>query len=187
MAALGRRVARGGYDAWGCGRSAHAPPTPIHGSFRPTCVIQVYCNALALYEDATEQGHRGAAPAKARGRAPTVPAPSPRVGAEVGMGLSASVAMLNHRCDPNVDWGLDASGGRARTRCPPFRRRPPPGTAGALGGGAPPGARLVALGRSSHWLPPRGEATCRGAPPLASALGGSSYPRAAWSPIPPLC
>ena len=188
-----------------------APPTLLPrrstDASAPPASTQVYCNALALYEDATEQRHRGAAPAKARGRAPTVPAPtvpapsvraptvpaasvpapSPRVGAEVGMGLSASVAMLNHRCDPNVDWGLDASGGRARTRCPPFRRRPPPGTAGALGGGAPPGARLVALGRSSHWLPPRGEATCRGAPPLASALGGSSYPRAALSPIPPLC
>ena len=36
MAALGR-VARGGRHAWGCGRSAHAPPTQIHGRFRPTC------------------------------------------------------------------------------------------------------------------------------------------------------
>lgn len=75
---------------------------------------RVYCNALALYEDATDTGHGGAATAKARGRAPTVPGPSTRVGAEVGaevgMGLSASVAMLNHRCDPNADWSLDASG-----------------------------------------------------------------------------
>ena len=35
MAAFGRRVARGGRHAWGCGRSAHAPPTQIHGRFRP--------------------------------------------------------------------------------------------------------------------------------------------------------
>ena len=34
---MGRRVARGGRHAWGCGRSAHAPPTQIHGRFRPTC------------------------------------------------------------------------------------------------------------------------------------------------------
>ena len=71
---------------------------------------QVYCNALALYEDATDGGHGGEVVAKARGRAPTAPGPSANVGAEVGMGLSASVAMLNHRCEPNADWSLDASG-----------------------------------------------------------------------------
>ena len=30
---------------------------------------------------------------------------------EVGLALSASVAMFNHDCEPSADWGLDASGG----------------------------------------------------------------------------
>ena len=77
---------------------------------------RVYCNALALYEDVPVSGKahgkahgkaRGAATAaKARGRAPTMPS----LGAEVGMGLSASVAMLNHCCEPNADRSLDAGG-----------------------------------------------------------------------------
>ena len=95
--------------------------TAVMCGLRPLLPLssQVYCNALALYEDATDTGHGGAATAKARGRAPTVPGPSTRVGAEVGMGLSASVAMLNHRCDPNADWSLDASGGPAGPNAPP--------------------------------------------------------------------
>lgn len=31
-------------------------------------------------------------------------------GAECGVGLSASVAMFNHDCDPNATWALDADG-----------------------------------------------------------------------------
>ena len=157
-----------------------APPTLLprrstDASALPTST-QVYCNALALYEDATEQRHRGAAPAKARGRAPTVPAPSvsaasPRVGAEVGMGLSASVAMLNHRCDPNVDWGLDASGGRARASGPP---------SGPVHPLARPELSAAAQPQARTWWPwaaratcdPQAERrTCRGAPPLAFPSG----------------
>ena len=172
-----------------------APPTLLPrrstDASAPPASTQVYCNALALYEDATEQRHRGAAPAKARGRAPTVPAasvpapsvpapsvpapsvpaPSPRVGAEVGMGLSASVAMLNHRCDPNVDWGLDASGGRARTSGPlpapstPWhgpssrRRRTPRRAPGGLGPLEPlvtPKRRGDPAGAPRHLPSPRG-------------------------------
>ena len=132
-----------------------APPTLLpRRSTDPSALptsTQVYCNALALYEDATEQRHRGAAPAKARGRAPTVPAPSPRVGAEVGMGLSASVAMLNHRCDPNVDWGLDASGGRARTSGPP---------SGPVHPLARPELSAAAHPQARTWWPWAARATC---------------------------
>ena len=137
-----------------------APPTLLPrrstDASAPPTSTQVYCNALALYEDATEQRHRGAAPAKARGRAPTVPAPSvsaasPRVGAEVGMGLSASVAMLNHRCDPNVDWGLDASGGRARASGPP---------SGPVHPLARPELSAAAHPQARTWWPWAARATC---------------------------
>ena len=53
-------------------------------------MAKVYANGLALYE----VGARGT-PAHPR---------------EVGWAVSASVAMFNHDCTPNVDWALDRSG-----------------------------------------------------------------------------
>ena len=161
------RVACGGRDVW----VAATPPTILPPrSIDP--LTQVYCNALALYEDVADKGHGSATKAKARGRAPTAPGPSPHVGAEVGMGLSSSVAMLNHRCDPNADWSLDASGGPAGPNVPTPLAGP------ELGSGASPGrtrrlwtARCSQGARPALWAP-------------SHCLGGSSDPPPQ-SPIPP--
>ena len=176
MAALGRRVARGGRHAWGCGRSAHAPPTQIHGRFRPT-----YFHPGLLQRPRPVRRRDGAAP----------PRCGPSQGARAGAHCAGAVCVggvpsrgrggghgperVRGDAQPSLrpQRGL---GPRCKRRpstgeWPPFRPRPPPGTARALGGGATPGAHLVALGRSSHLSPPSGEATCRGAPPLAFPSG----------------
>ena len=116
--AAGRRVARrpSCVGLWPLRpRSSHTD----HGPFRPPYFHPGLLQRPSVRRrDGAAPPRRG--PAKARGRAPTVPvatvsAPTvsaapvpaatvpaaPRVGAEVGMGLSASVAMLNHRCDLN--------------------------------------------------------------------------------------
>ena len=163
--AVGWRVPCGGRDVW----VAATPPTILPPrSIDP--LTQVYCNALALYEDVTDKGRDSATKAKARGRAPTAPGPSPHLGAEVGMGLSSSVAMLNHRCDPNADWSLDASGGPAGPNVPPWQG---PSSALAHPQGAPGGSGLLDA--------PRGRGRPSGHP--ATASGGSSDPPPQ-SPIP---
>ena len=75
------------------------------------------------------------------------------------MGLSASVAMLNHRCDPNADWSLDASGGPAGPNVSPSRAR--------ARQWRDPRAQLAALDGSTL---PWGETTHRGAQPLPRRL-----------------
>ena len=75
------------------------------------------------------------------------------------MGLSASVAMLNHRCDPNADWSLDASGGPAGPNASPSRARARQWRI--------PRAQLAALDCSTL---PWGEAAHRGAQLLPRGL-----------------
>lgn len=171
MAALGRRVARGGYHAWGCGRSAHAPPTQIHGPFRPT-----YFHPGLLQRPRPVRRRDGAAPPR-RGPGQGARAGAHCAGAVASRGRGGGHGPERVRGDaqpslrPQRGLGPRCKRRPSTDEWPPFRPRPPPGTARALGGGAPPGAHLVALGRSSHLLRPRGEATCRGAPPLASPSG----------------
>jgi len=62
-------------------------------------------NSLTLYADlsgGSAQDSAGVVQAEA-GAALGVPA-------EVGVGVSASVAMFNHDCEPNAEWALDADG-----------------------------------------------------------------------------
>ena len=71
-------------------------------------------NSLTLYADAeaTEAGAREDAHARRHGRGVgrDVRGGGGGMPAEVGVGVSASVAMFNHDCDPNCEWSLDAEG-----------------------------------------------------------------------------
>ena len=64
-------------------------------------MARVYANGLCLYrEDGGDGGDGGGGGGRGGGG----------VRREVGWGVSASVAMFNHRCAPNADWSIDADG-----------------------------------------------------------------------------
>ena len=101
MAALGRRVARGGRHACGCGRSAHAPPTQIHGRFRPTCF-----HPGLLQRPRPVRRRDGAAPPRCG------PSQGARAGAHCAGAHCAGAICAGAHCAGGVCAGAVASRGR---------------------------------------------------------------------------
>jgi len=157
-------VARGGCHAWGCGRSAHAPPTQFHGPFRPT-----YFHPGLLQRARPVRRRDGAAP----------PRRGPSQGARAGAHCAGAVASRGRggghgpeRVRGDAQPSLRSQRGlgpRCKRRpstdeCPPFRPRPPPGTARALGGGAPHRRAPGGLGPLEPLVTPKRRGDPAGAP-----------------------
>ena len=70
-------------------------------------LARLSCNTLTLYADGPPGDAVVDEPRDAAGRVGTLAAAQPAV---IGCTLSPRAAMLNHSCEPNSDWQLDATG-----------------------------------------------------------------------------